>query len=57
MRRSFRLHVLSLLLRLVVKTQLSWMKTPQGFRRRFERDAALICRGPLRAFLVFLATT
>ncbi|MFQ5565670.1 MAG: alpha/beta hydrolase [Paracoccaceae bacterium] len=39
MRRSLRLRLLSLLLRLVVKPGLSLMKTPQAMRARFERDA------------------
>jgi len=46
MRRSFRLRALNLILRLTVKTALAWMKTPQGFRARFERDARLFCRAP-----------
>lgn len=46
MRRSLRLRVLSLFLRLFVKTGLSVIKTPQGMRARFERDAARMFRAP-----------
>ncbi len=40
MRRSFRLWLLSLFLRLVIKTALSLTKSPQVMRARFERADA-----------------
>jgi acetyl esterase/lipase len=46
MHRSIRLRLLSLFLRLVVKTALEWMKTPQAMRERFERDAARMFKPP-----------
>ncbi len=46
MNRSFRLRLLSLFLRLVVKTALGLMKTPQAMRARFERTAARMFRPP-----------
>jgi acetyl esterase/lipase len=46
MKRSIRLRLLSLSLRLVVKTALGWMKSPQAMRARFERDAARMFKAP-----------
>ncbi len=46
MNRSFRLRLLSLILRLVVKTALGLTKTPQAMRTRFERYAARMFRPP-----------
>jgi acetyl esterase/lipase len=46
MKRSFRLRLLSLFLRLAVKTALGLMKTPQTMRARFERGAARMFRSP-----------
>ena len=46
MKRSFRLQLLSLFLRLVVKTALGLIKTPQAMRARFERTAARMFRPP-----------
>ncbi len=46
MKRSFRLRLLSLFLRLVVKTALGLMKTPQALRAHFERNAARMFRPP-----------
>jgi acetyl esterase/lipase len=46
MRRSLRLRFLNLTLRLVVKTALGLIKTPQSMRAQFERDAARFFRAP-----------
>ena len=46
MKRSFRLRLLSLVLRLVVKTALGLIKTPQALRARFERSARRLFRPP-----------
>ena len=46
MARSLKLRLLSLGLRLFLKRALAWMKTPQGLRERFERDAARMFRPP-----------
>jgi acetyl esterase/lipase len=46
MKRSLRLRLLSLFLRLVVKTGLGWTKTPQAMRAQFERGAARMFRPP-----------
>ncbi len=46
MRRSIRLRLLSLFLRLAVKTALGLMKTPQVMRARFERAAARVFKPP-----------
>jgi acetyl esterase/lipase len=46
MKRSLRLRLLSLVLRLVVKTGLNWIKTPQAMRTRFERNAARLFKAP-----------
>jgi monoterpene epsilon-lactone hydrolase len=46
MKRSVRLRLLSLVLRLVVKTALGLIKTPQAMRARFERDAARLFKAP-----------
>ena len=46
MKRSIRLRLLSLSLRLVVKTGLGWIKTPQAMRDQFERGAARMFKPP-----------
>lgn len=46
MRRSLRLRLLNLTLRLVVKTALGVIATPQAMRAQFERDAARFFRAP-----------
>jgi monoterpene epsilon-lactone hydrolase len=46
MKRSLRLRLLSLVLRLVVKTGLGWIKTPQAMRAHFERDARRLFKAP-----------
>ena len=46
MRRSIRLRLLGLFLRLVVKTALGRMKSPQVMRARFERDARRMFKAP-----------
>jgi monoterpene epsilon-lactone hydrolase len=46
MKRSLRLWLLSLVLRLVVKTTLGMTKSPQAMRARFERDAARLFKAP-----------
>jgi len=52
MARSLKLRLLNLGLRLIVKTALRRMKTPQGLRARFERDAARMFRAPADANFV-----
>ena len=46
MKRSFRLRLLSLFLRLVVKTALGLIKTPRAVRARFERAAKRLFSPP-----------
>ena len=46
MKRSFRLRLLSLFLRLVVKTALGLIKTPRAMRARFERAAKRLFSPP-----------
>ena len=46
MKRSFRLRLLSLFLRLVVKTALGLIKTPWALRARSERIAGRLFRPP-----------
>ncbi|HUS55347.1 MAG TPA: alpha/beta hydrolase [Thermohalobaculum sp.] len=46
MKRSLRLRLLSLVLRLVVKTALSLVKKPQAMRAQFERAAGRIFKSP-----------
>ena len=46
MKRSFRLRLLSLFLRLVVKTALGLIKTPRAVRARFERHARRLFSPP-----------
>lgn len=52
MRRSIRLRLLNLTLRLVVKTALGLAKSPQVMRARFEQDAARFFRAPSGANFV-----
>ncbi len=52
MKRSLRLWLLSLFLRLVVKTALGLIKTPQALRDRFERAARRMFRPPRDANFV-----
>jgi monoterpene epsilon-lactone hydrolase len=46
MKRSYRLWLLSVFLRLVVKPTLSLIRTPQTLRARYERGAARLFRPP-----------
>jgi hypothetical protein len=55
MRRSLRLLAVNMALRLVVKTALGLIKTPQAMRVQFERDAARFFWAPEDAN--FLADT